>query len=131
MFIDSDHAGDKQTKRSCSSFLIYINTALVDWHSKQQATIETGVFGAEFVAMKTGVDKLFDLRYKLGVMGVAIDGTTHIYGDNMSVIKNISKPESTLNKKSNAVCYHAVRESVAMGKPLQCIFLGQKTQQIL
>ncbi len=40
----------------------------------------------------------------------------HIYGDNMSVIKNNSDSESTLNKKSNAVCYHAVRESVAMGE---------------
>ncbi|KAL7453908.1 hypothetical protein ACHAXS_000318 [Conticribra weissflogii] len=41
MFVDSDHTWDKQTRCSCSSFLIYINTALVDWHSKQQATIKT------------------------------------------------------------------------------------------
>ena len=27
-----------------------MNTALVPWFSKQQATIETSVFGAEFVA---------------------------------------------------------------------------------
>ncbi len=46
------------------------------------------------------------------MMGVAIDGATHVYGDNMSIIKNTSKPESTLNKKSNTVCYHAVRESL-------------------
>ena len=51
------------------------------------------------------------------MMGVAIDGATHIYGDIMSVIKNTSKPESTLNKKSNSVCYHAVRESVTMMQP--------------
>ncbi len=74
--------------------------------------------GAEFVAMKTGVDVLRGLRYKLRMMDVAIDGATHVYGDNMSVIKNTSLPESTLNKKSNAVCYHAVRESVAMGETL-------------
>ncbi len=58
------------------------------------------------------------LRYKLRMMGVVIDSATHVYGDNMSVIKNTSKPESTLNKNSNAVCYHAVRESVAMGETL-------------
>ncbi len=33
-------------------------------------------------------------------------------------------PESTLNKKSNAVCYHAVRESVAMGETLAMHILG-------
>ncbi len=42
----------------------------------------------------------------------------HVYGDSMSVIENTSKPESMLNKKSNAVCYHTVRESVAMGETL-------------
>ena len=38
----------------------------------------------------------------------------------MSVIHNTQRPESTLKKKSNSVCYHAVRESVAMGESLTC-----------
>ncbi len=58
------------------------------------------------------------------MMGVAIDGATHVYGDNMSVIKNTSKPESTLNKKSNPVCYHTVRESAAMGETLMAHIHG-------
>ncbi|KAL7460228.1 hypothetical protein ACHAXS_000691 [Conticribra weissflogii] len=52
------------------------------------------------------------------MMSDAIDSATHFYGDNMSIIKNTSKPESTLNKTSNAVCYQAVRESVVMGENL-------------
>ena len=36
----------------------------------------------------------------------------------MSVITNTQKPESRLNKKSNEICYHAIRESVAMGESL-------------
>ncbi|KAL7461354.1 hypothetical protein ACHAXS_001778, partial [Conticribra weissflogii] len=100
MFVESNHTGDKQTRHPCSGFLIYVNTVLVDWHSKHQATIEAVVFGTEFVAMKTGVDMLRGLRYKLRMMGVAIDCATHVYGDNMSIIKNTSLPESTLNKKS-------------------------------
>ena len=51
-------------------------------------------------------------------MGVDIDGPSYCYGDNMSVINNTSKPESTLKKKSNSICYHAVREAVAMGEAL-------------
>ena len=49
-------------------------------------------------------------------MGVKISGATYVYGDNMSVIHNTQKPESTLKKKSNSICYHAIRESVAMGE---------------
>ncbi|KAL7463706.1 hypothetical protein ACHAXS_004063 [Conticribra weissflogii] len=34
MFVDSNNAGDKQTRNSYSKFLIYISTSLVDWNSK-------------------------------------------------------------------------------------------------
>ena len=51
-------------------------------------------------------------------MGVPISGPSYIYGDNMSVIHNTQRPESTLKKKSHSLCYHSVRESVAMGESL-------------
>ena len=46
------------------------------------------------------------------MIGVKIDGPTYVYCDNMSVIHNTSKPDSVLNKKSNSICYHFVREAV-------------------
>jgi hypothetical protein len=49
------------------------------------------------------------------MMGVPINRPSYIYVDNMSVVTNSSKPESTLKKKSNSVYYHAVREAAAMG----------------
>ena len=118
MYVDSDHAGDPKTRRSRTGFFIFVNSALVMWMSKKQPTVETSVFGAEFVALKHGVETLRGLRYKLHMMGVPISGPSHVFGDNMSVIYNTQKPESTLKKKSNQICYHAVRESVAMGETL-------------
>ena len=115
MFMDSDHATDETTRRSRTGYFIYVNLALVNWLSKKQARIETSVFGAEFVAMKQGMEAMRGLCYKLRMMGVRISGPTYTYGDNMSVIHNTQRPESTLRKKSNSICYHAVRESVAMG----------------
>jgi hypothetical protein len=88
------------------------------WLSKKQTTIETSVFGAEFVAMKQGMEALRGLRYKLRMLGVPISGPSYIYGDNMSVIHNTQWPESMLKKKSNSVCYHFARESVAMEESL-------------
>ena len=41
-----------------------------------------------------------------------------MYGNDMSVVTNSSKPESTLKKKSNLICYHAVCEAVAMGEAI-------------
>ncbi|KAI2498678.1 hypothetical protein MHU86_15800 [Fragilaria crotonensis] len=118
MFVDSDHANDQRTRRSQTGFLIYMNLAPITWYSKQQSTIETSVFGAEFVAMKQGMETLRGIRYKLRMMGASLSGPSFIYGDNMSVIHNTQRPELTLKKKSNAVCYHAIREAVAMGECL-------------
>ena len=91
------------TGRSCTGYFIFLNTALIDWLSKKQATIKGSVFGAEFVYMKTGVEALRGIRYKLHMMCVPLTGSTYIYGGNMSIVYNTSRPESTLKKKSNSI----------------------------
>jgi hypothetical protein len=96
---DSDHAGDKRTRRSRTGFLIFCNMALIDWVSKKQATIETSVFGAKFVAMKHGIEKLRGLCYKLCMIGIPLTGPSFIYADNKSQVTNSIIPESTLKKK--------------------------------
>ena len=90
----------------------------MQWFSKKQFTVETSVFGNEFVVMKQGIDTLQGLRYKLRMIAISISGPSYIYGNNMLVIHNSSKPKSVLKKKSNSVCYHAVCESVAIGESL-------------
>ena len=118
LFVDSDHAADKLHRRSRTGFIIYLNSAPISWYSKKQGTIETSVFGAEFVAMKTGFEAVRGLRYKLRMMGIVLDEPVYCYGDNMSVIHNTQKPESTLKKKSNSICYHYCREAIAMGEAM-------------
>ena len=55
MFVDSGHAWDKVSCRSWSDFLIYANTALVQWFSKKQYRVETSVFGTEYIVMKQSI----------------------------------------------------------------------------
>ena len=55
MMIDSDGTGDNTTRQSRTAFLIFYNTALINWLSRKQPTAESAVFGDEFVAMKHGV----------------------------------------------------------------------------
>jgi hypothetical protein len=115
VFIDADHAGDMMTRRSRTGVLVYLNRAPMIWHSKKQNSVETSTFGSEFIALKTRIDKIKGLRYKLRMMGIPLDGHAHVRVDNMSVVKNTTVPESTLKKKSNAIAYHFVREAVASG----------------
>jgi hypothetical protein len=92
--------------------------APIVWFSKRQPTVESRVFGAEFVAMKNGIETCRGLRYKLRMMGVALSGPTFVYGDNMSVVHNTQRHESILKNKSNSICYHAVSKSAAMGESI-------------
>ena len=87
---------------------------VINWYSKKQSTIETSVFGTEFVAMKDGVDTLHDIEHKLRMMGIQISGPTDIYEDNMLVIHTISKADTTLKKNCNMMACYAIHESVAM-----------------
>jgi hypothetical protein len=125
LYVDSDHAGEKFTRRSRTGFVIYLNMAPVVWFSKQQPTVESSVFGADFVAMENGIETVRGLRYKLRMMGVPLSGPCYVYGDNMSVIHNTQRPESMLKKKSNSICYHVARESAAMG---ECIMAHVRSE---
>jgi len=119
MFVDSNHAGDKVSQCSRSSVIIFLNYGMIDWLLKKQPTVETSVFGAKFCAMKHSIENLHGICYKLRMMSVPIKGTSYIYGDNMSVVTNVSKPESTLRKNSNSICYHAVRVKPLLPTSLQ------------
>ena len=55
------------------------------------------------------------LMYKLRMMGVEINGPTSVFCDNEAVVRNTTKPESTLKKKHNAIACHRVLESQAAG----------------
>jgi hypothetical protein len=68
--------------------------------------------------MKHGIETMRGLRYKIRMMRIPLSGPTYINGNNKSQVTNSSRPESTLRKKCNSICYHAICESVAMGETL-------------
>ena len=76
------------------------------------------MFNAKFVAMKVRVETLHAIKYKLRMMGIPMSGPLYVYGDNMLIIHNTSKPESTLKKKCNVIAFHAICKSVAMRESL-------------
>ena len=114
-FVDADHAGCRVTRRSHTGIILFVNRTPVMWYSKRQNTVETSTFGSEFVAMKTAIEQIEGLRYKLRMMGVPLDGPTSTFCDNESVFKNSTVPESTIKKKHCSIAYHRTREAIAAG----------------
>jgi hypothetical protein len=56
LFVDSDHVGGQFTRHSRTGFLIYLNMSPIVWFSNHQPTVESSVFGAEFVTMKNAIE---------------------------------------------------------------------------
>ena len=88
-YVDADLSGDLKTCCLRTGFLIFLNTSPFDWYSKLQNTVETDVFGSEFVAQKTTMEHLSGLRYKLHTMGITITVRTYIWGKYVSYLQHV------------------------------------------
>ena len=55
------------------------------------------------------------MRYKLRMLGVVLEESSSLVGDNMAVVINTTLPSSSLKKKHQACNYHRVREAIAAG----------------
>ena len=85
-FVDADHAGCRETRRSHSEIIIYVNHAPILWFSKRQNTVEASTYGSELLAMRLAIEMIEGLRYKLGMMGVPLTEECSVFCDNSAVL---------------------------------------------
>ena len=112
-YVDANLYHDYITGRSVTGIIHIVNQTPIDWYSKRQATVETATYGSEFVAARIATDQIIDLRTTLRYLGVPVDRSTYMFGDNESVVKSLTIPHSALTKRHNALSYHRVREAIA------------------
>ena len=114
-YVDADHARDKVTRRSVTGIVILLNNTPVSWLSKRQKTVESSTYGSELVASRIAVEMIISMRYFLTMLGVNLEPSSYLVGDNMAVVLNTTIISSSLKKKHQACNYHKVRESIAAG----------------
>ena len=71
-FVDAHHRGNMKDRKSQTGVLIFISKALIHWYSTQ-TTVEASTFGAKLCAMKTSVEIIEALRYKLRLFGILVE----------------------------------------------------------
>ena len=114
--------------RSVTGILHLLNKTPIDWFSKLQSTVETATFGSEYVAARTCTEQIIDLRLTLRYLGVPIDGSSMMFGDNELVVNTASVPHSKLHKHHNALSYHCTREAIAAAITRFTILKALQTQ---
>ena len=113
------------TGRSVSGILHLINQTPFEWYSKKQSTVETATYGSEFTAARLAVDQIMSHRILLRYLGVPVQQTTYMFGDNQSVVNSSTIPHGKLHKRHTALSYHRVREAI-VAKIISFIYIPGK-----
>lgn len=114
-YVDADHARDQLTRRSVTGIILLLNNTPIQWISKRQNTVETSTYGSELVASRIAIEHIIAMRYCLRMLGVQLEDSSMMVGDNMAVILNTTITSSAIKKKHQACNYHRLRESIAAG----------------
>ena len=111
--MDANLHHDLATGKAITAVLHFLNQTSIDAYTKMQSTVETATYGSEFVAARTAVDQIIDIRTTLRYLGVPIRDKSYIFGDNRSVDPSSTIPNSTISKRHH---WHPIIDS---GKQLQ------------
>ena len=75
--------------------------------------MKTDTFFSKFIALKSHMEIIKTLSYKLRLFGVPIDSPTDVSCNNQSVVNNTTNIESNLNNNLNSLDFHTVQWVVA------------------
>ena len=112
-YVDANLHHDLATGKAVTAVLHFLNQTPIDAYTKRQSTVETATYGSEFVAARTAVDQIIDIRTTLRHLGVPIRDKSYMFGDNRSVVTSSTIPNSTISKRHHLASYHRVREAIA------------------
>ena len=124
-YVDANLMHCLLTGRSVTGILHFLNKTPMDWYTKKQSTVETATYGSEFVAARTCVEQIIDLRLTLRYLGVPIRERSYMFGDNGSVVDSSMHINAKLHKRHTMLSFHRVREAVASGMVLFSHIPGQ------
>jgi hypothetical protein len=85
-FVDADHAGCPETRRSVSGYVHILNGAAVSWASKRQNSVALSSTEAEFYAASLAACDVEYLRFVMRDLGFEQQSPTVLYEDNQACI---------------------------------------------
>jgi hypothetical protein len=114
-FCDSDYAGDYETRRSTSGFIIYINGSPIAWKSKGQERVAYSSTEAEYIAMSNACKEIMFIIQLLQQLNVKVQLPAHLHVDNMGAIYLSSSQMSSQRTKHIDIRHHGMKEYIEDG----------------
>jgi hypothetical protein len=78
-----------------------------------QKTVETSTYVSVLVASRIATKLILEVRFIWRLLGVDLDGSTLMLGDDIIIFFNTLFLQSVFQKKHNVISYHRLREAIA------------------
>jgi hypothetical protein len=114
-FSDSDHAGDKDTRKSTSGVLFFLGSSPISWQSLKQKVVATSSCEAEYIAAATAACQGIWLARLFGKLLNQKATPFILYIDNKSTISLCKNPVMHDRTKHIDLRYHFIRDRVEKG----------------
>ncbi|GKE38275.1 ribonuclease H-like domain-containing protein [Tanacetum coccineum] len=114
-YTDADWAGCPATRRSTSSYYVFLGDNLLSWSSKSQHTLSRSSAEAEYRGVANVVAETAWIRNLLRELQAPLFTATLVYCDNVSAVYMSANPVQHQRTKHIEIDIHFVRDKVATG----------------
>ncbi|KAF3654260.1 hypothetical protein FXO38_15219 [Capsicum annuum] len=111
-YADADWAGCPDSRRSTTGWCMMLGSCMISWKCKKQSQTSKSSTKVEYRSMSTACSEIIWLRRLLSELGIKIEGSTILYGDNTSAIRIATNPVHHESPKHIDLDCHYIRELV-------------------
>lgn len=112
---DSDYAGDNDSRKSVTGYIIYVNGLIICWKSKGQNIVTLSSTEAEYVAATDLTTELLFVKQIMNFLGMEMDEKMNIKLDNSGALSLAENKYACQRTKHIDIRYHFIRQHVENG----------------
>ena len=114
-YVDSDYAGDRDTRKSTTAYFFLLCGNCISWKSQLQPVVTLSTAEAEYIAATEAVKEGIWLKGMLRELKL-YEGSVSIYSDSQSALHLCKNPVFHDRTKHVDIKYHFIRERISDGE---------------